>query len=315
MSILFLNHSKQQCGVYQYGKRLFEILQKTGQYRYAEIETVEEYQRAITYKPATIVYNYHQSTMPWLNRVTIQTEVMNIGIPHESPDHLFDIVVDIDPTAPESANRFSIPRPIYEKVDELLETYTPSPNIKEFIEYSREGVPVFGSFGFGFLNKGFYRLVRLIDATHDAAIIKLIIPSAHFDPNRDHTTNTMRQICENLPRKQSIQLMITHEFVSNEDLLLFLRSNTMNLFLYDKLEGRGISSAIDYALSVETPLAISDSHMFRHIYSDEICAYKRPLVECIKHSRAHCVTFLQRYSHEALLAKMDKICRINLKTK
>jgi hypothetical protein len=314
MSILFLNHSKQQCGVYQYGKRLFEILQKTGNYRYAEIETVEEYQRAIT-SSSTIIYNYHQSTMPWLNRDTIQKEVMNIGIPHESPEFLFDIVVDIDPTAPESVSRYSIPRPIYENVDAMLETYTPSPSIKAFIEYSREGVPVFGSFGFGFLNKGFYRLVQLIDATYDAAIIKLIIPSAHFDPNRDHTTNTMRQICENLPRKSSIQLMITHEFVSNEDLLLFLRSNTANLFLYDKLEGRGISSALDYALSVETPLAISDSHMFRHIYSDDICVYKRLIRDCFKHSRAHCNPFLQSYSHDALIAKMDKICRTHLKTK
>jgi hypothetical protein len=253
--------------------------------------------------------------MPWLNRDTIQKEVMNIGIPHESPEYLFDIVVDIDPTAPESATRFSIPRPIYENVDALLETYTPSPNIKSFIEYSQPGVPVFGSFGFGFLNKGFYRLVQLIDATYDAAIIKLIIPSAHFDPNRDHTTNTMRQICENLPRKASIQLMITHEFVSNEDLLLFLKSNTANLFLYDKLEGRGISSALDYALSVNTPLAISDSHMFRHLYSDDICVYKRPLIHCIHDSRQHCDSFLQIYSHDALIEKMDKICRINLKTK
>jgi hypothetical protein len=280
-----------------------------------EIETVEEYQNAITYSPTTIIYNYHQSTMPWLNRDTIQKEVMNIGIPHESPEYLFDIVVDIDPIASESANRFSIPRPIYENVDALLEAYTPSPSIKEFIDYAQPGVPVFGSFGFGFLNKGFYRLVQLIDATHDEAIIKLIIPSAHFDPNRDHTISTMRQICENLPRKPSIQLMITHEFVSNEDLLLFLKSNTVNLFLYDTLEGRGISSAIDYALSVNTPLAISDSHMFRHIYSDDICVYKRPLVECIKHSLEYCTPFLQTYSHDALIEKMDKICRINLKTK
>jgi hypothetical protein len=155
MSILFLNHSKQQCGVYQYGKRLFEILQKTGNYTYVEIETVQEYQMAILkYTPTALVYNYHQSTMPWLNRDTIQKEVMNIGIPHESPEHLFDIVCDIDPTANESVTRFSLPRPIYENVDALLENYTPSPSIQAFIDYS-EGVPVFGSFGFGFLNKGF----------------------------------------------------------------------------------------------------------------------------------------------------------------
>jgi len=220
-------------------------------------------------------------------------------------------VCDIDPTAKESVSRISIPRPIYENVDTLLEHYTPSPNIKAFIEYSEKGVPVFGSFGFGFLNKGFYRLVQLIDATYDAAIIKLIIPGAHFDPNRDNTNDTMKKICESIPRKPSIQLRITNEFVSNEDLLLFLQSNTMNLFLYDKLEGRGISSTIDYALSVSTPFAISDSHMFRHIYSDEICVYKTPIRDCLKNSRTHCESILKAYNHKALIAKFDKICRIN----
>lgn len=312
MNVLFLNHSKQQCGVYQYGKRLYEILQKTGKYAYAEIEKVEDYQRAILqYSPKTILYNYHQSTMPWLNRHTIQHDVMNIGIPHESPENLFDLVCDIDPTAKDSVSRFSIPRPIYENVDTLLDQYTPSPNIKAFIDYSEKGVPVFGSFGFGFLNKGFYRLVQLIDATYEAAIIKLIIPGAHFDPNRESTQDTMKKICESIPRKSSIKLLITHEFVSNEDILLFLRSNTMNLFLYDKLEGRGISSTIDYALSVNTPFAISDSDMFRHIYSDDICVYKTPIRDCLKNSRAHCERFLETYSHKALIAKFDKICRIN----
>lgn len=311
MTLLFLNHSKQQCGVYQYGKRLYDILKKTGKYDYVEIENLEEYRTAILkYSPTSILYNYHQSTMPWLNQENIQREVKNIGIPHESPEHLFDIVCDIDPNAVESTSRFSIPRPIYENVDELLKDYQPSPSIKAFIDYSEKGVPVFGSFGFGFLNKGFYKLIQLIDATYDSAIIKLIIPGAHFDDNREHTKNQMKQICESIPRKSSIKLLITHEFVSNEDLLLFLKSNTMNLFLYDKLEGRGISSTIDYALSVNTPLAISDSHMFRHIYSDEICVYKRHINDCMKYSRLHCNLFLKAYRNEALISKFDKICRI-----
>jgi hypothetical protein len=315
MKVLFLNHSKQQCGVYQYGKRLYDILQKKGEYTYVEIENVEDYRNSIVkYSPDKILYNYHQSTMPWLNKDNIQHDVTNIGIPHESPEHLFDIVCDIDPNASESATRFSIPRPIYENVDTLLENYQPSPSIKAFIDYSEEGVPVFGSFGFGFLNKGFYRLIQLIDATYDSAIIKLIIPGAHFDDNREYTKYQMKQICESIPRKSSIKLLITHEFVSNEDILLFLKSNTMNLFLYDKLDGRSISSTIDYALSVNTPLAISDSNMFRHIYSDEICVYKTQIRDCMKQSRVHCNSFLEKYSHDTLIEKMDKICRINLKT-
>ena len=71
--------------------------------------------------------------------------------------------------------------------------------------------------------------------------------------------------------------MIHTDFVNENDLLIFLQSNTMNIFLYDNLHGRGISSTIDYALSVRRPLGISDSFMFRHIYSDEICLYKNSI--------------------------------------
>src|SRR6267378_1963899 len=94
-----------------------------------------------------IIYNYHGSTMPWLNEHVIQKRVKNIGIPHESNDKFFDIVCNIDPNAPESANKYSLPRPIFENVENLLINYKPSSNsIKEFIEYSEENTQIFGSF-------------------------------------------------------------------------------------------------------------------------------------------------------------------------
>ena len=45
--------------------------------------------------------------------------------------------------------------------------------------------------------------------------------------------------------------------------------------------GRSASSVIDYAVSIKTPFGISDSYMFRHIYSDRICLYKNTIQECI----------------------------------
>ena len=39
--------------------------------------------------------------------------------------------------------------------------------------------------------------------------------------------------------------------------------------MYDSMVGRGISSTIDYALSVKKPLGISDSYMFRNIYDGD----------------------------------------------
>ena len=74
MIVLFLNHKIQSCGVYQYGVRVFNILQKsyTPVYVYKEIENYTEYVDITNkIKPKIIIYNYHGATMSWLNNNTI----------------------------------------------------------------------------------------------------------------------------------------------------------------------------------------------------------------------------------------------------
>ena len=69
------------------------------------------------------------------------------------------------------------------------------------------------------------------------------------------------------------------------------------------MNGRGISSTIDYALSVKTPLGISDSYMFRNIYDDKICLYKIPIDTCLQGSTEYCKQFLEKYSHTNMINK------------
>ena len=77
MEILFLNSKVKNCGVYQYGLRLFDIL-KMENYTYYEIDSLDEYKNIITDSVKIIIYNYHISTMPWLNMYTIEKNVKNI---------------------------------------------------------------------------------------------------------------------------------------------------------------------------------------------------------------------------------------------
>jgi hypothetical protein len=81
----------------------------------------------------------------------------------------------------------------------------------------------------------------------------------------------------------------------------------MNIFLYDKLNGRSISSTIDYALSVKKPLAISDSCMFKHIYSDEICLYTNTIQHCLNNSEKYLYPFLEKYSNNNLRSIFKKM--------
>jgi hypothetical protein len=315
MIVLFLNHRVENCGVYQYGYRLFQILQKSTlhQYVYLELETFEEYSRAIEeHRPMAIIYNYHVSTMPWLTKDSISSkQVVNIGIAHDSPDSFFDVALKIDPTNPETDNTMSIPRPIYENIQELLATHQiRNESVKSFIDYN-EGpdVPIYGSFGFGFLNKGFDSIVQLINTTHpqQRAIIKLVITFAHFDPKRAYHIATVNRLCQAKNTNPNIKLLIRNDFFSNEEILLFLASNTANVFLYDRLETRGISSVIDYAISANKPFVISNSVMFRNVYSDDICVFRTPLLEAIENSNKMLPIFQERYSHHRMIEKMDHV--------
>ena len=301
MNVLFLNHKIENCGVYQYGKRVFDILAVDEEinYIYKEVDTYQEYhdlQKDVSY----IIYNYHCATMPWLTHENIQKTVKNIGIPHESSAALFDIVCNIDPDQPETATSVSLPRPLFETIESL----PMRSEVKEFIEYTDADTPIFGSFGFGFEFKGFDKIIKYVNEQYDTAIIKFVIPVAHYDPDVNRIS-AINSICHNVNIKPTIKLLISNSFFTTNEILQFLRSNTMNIFLYDKLEGRSISSTIDYALSVKRPLAISDSCMFKHIYSDEICLYKNTIRHCLQSEYLH--PFLTKYSNKNMRAVFKKI--------
>jgi len=315
MIVLFLNHKIQSCGVYQYGLRIFNILQKsnTNTYLYKEIENYSEYINITNVVlPEVIIYNYHVSTMSWLNNNNILKNIINIGIPHETNGNMFDSILSIDPNEPETYNIFNIPRPIYENVDKLLYNYKiTNKKIEEFInDIEGAEVPIFGSFGFGFTNKGFDKIIHIINEQYNRAIIKLIITYAHFDANKENNINTVSKLCNSINKKPGIKLMITHTFLTNEEVLLFLTTNTCNIFLYDKLEKRVISSVIDYAISVNKPFIISDSYMFRNIYSDDICVYKTNIRDAIEHSKKRLPNLLEKYSNKNLIDKIENIINI-----
>ena len=313
-NILFLNHKKKQCGVYQYGVRLFDILKQSNKYcfQYVEIENIHEYDRCMDhYDCEIIIYNYHGATMSWLNKTNISKRSINIGIPHETNGDLFDIICDINPVGVENENTFTLPRPIYDNIESILRTRVGSTTeISDFINYNEPGVPVFGSFGFGFLNKGFDKIVELINARYDKAIIKLVIPLADFDDNVSYNISEIERLCISKNTKSGVCLMITHLFFTNEDVLRFLNSNTMNLFMYDEMHGRSISSAIDYAISARRPIGISDSYMFRNIYDDSICLYKTSIDECYKNSVEVVNKYLRIYSTQNMISKFHLIINV-----
>lgn len=317
MNVLFLNHKIKECGVYQYGLRLFEILKKSEKFNYIynEIDNYEEYFNLInSNKYVAIFYNYHFMTMNWLTSNNISSNILNIGTQHDLQEyHFFHITVRLDTTLKEiMPNKYNIPRPIYENVDEILSKYKGvSDEFNKMVEYKEDNVPIFGSFGFARTGKGFDKIISLINDNFDNAIIKFLIPKARFlDSNLvSHIMNE----CFSIYRKKGIKLLITNEFVENEDILYFLKSNSMNIFMYDNsFPNSGVSSVIDYAISVKRPIAISDSHWFRHIYNDEICLSKRNINYIYENSVQYINKITEQFSNQNLINKIEGIISNNI---
>lgn len=314
--VLFISHvgNKFKCGVYQYGLRVFSILNKDTRisYIYFECDSYNYYLTKInseSYK--AIIYNYCDLTMPWINNENISKYHKNIVINHESYCNFADIIISVDASCQESGNIRRIPRPLIEtSFPEEFDQISHNAEMRDFISFGQETkdtIPIIGSFGFGSLNKGFDRIVQLVNNQFDQAVIKFIIPYSDFCDADGHIAREVSQYCHIHNTKPGIKLMITHEFVNNDDLLKFLRSNTINIFMYHSNIGRGNSSVIDYALSVNRPLGLSNSYMFKHVYSSDLDLTKVSIKDCIKSSLKHVQDLTHTWNNENLRNAVYKI--------
>lgn len=274
--LLFINSVEKQCGVYQYGIRLFNQLNRPDIFEYAELGCQNDLISLLgSKKYDACILNYHPTLFSWWNEV-----IKTYYLYHEC--HLqFDTnyVLNTDPTS-----SFGIPRPIYQGI----------------VTETKSDGPTFGSFGFGFENKGFERIISIVQHQYDTATIKLLISFARFGDQNGERARQVSENCRRLITNPGIRLEITHDFLSESEVVNFLASNDMNLFLYDYMPGRGCSSVIDYALAAKKPIAISNSDMFRHIYSDAICAYIRPLNDILSDGTKHIIPFLEKWNPTTL---------------
>ena len=272
--ILFLNHKEARCGVYQYGYRVANIIKHSTEYDfiYHEVDSLPEYYGLVNaIQPSGIIYNHHQLTMSWLtnNEINNQPGIKHYKLHHESYSPNFNYIITQDPTVQSANNLFSTPRPLFNFTTD---------------DKDLGNIPIIGSFGFGFQNKGFARLCEVVNTQFDNAIINLQITFAFFGDKNGEMAQMVSNQCRSKITKPGIKLNISHDFLTNDEILMFLSLNTINVFLYDEMPAdRGISSVIDYALSVKRPIAITKTHMFRHIYNTEpsICVENNSLQNII----------------------------------
>lgn len=303
--ITFINSFRESCGVFQYGKRLSNILKKSTNYHlnYIEIETEENFFTNLNGLPNDtdfFIFNYHPLTMPWLGNHILQQlpNSKKIMLFHEGSEPAINVdsYILVSETENDLGNKYSIPRPLFENLN-----LKPIEAIKTF--------PIISSYGFGFGDKGFGRVVKIINEQFDNALIRLHIPFAYYGDREGQSIKNIYPGCYNEITKPGIKLEITNNFLTEQELLQFLSESTLNIFLYDEMKGRGLSSVIDYALSVDVPLAINKSWMFRKIYntSPSICVEDKSLKEIIDQGIQPLQQYRDKWSNENLIKKVEQI--------
>jgi hypothetical protein len=330
--ILFVSHKKSQCGVYEFGKSITDVLQHSKNYQFIRVECSSgvELQTAIAKNaPAGIIYNYYPSVLPWVatrispklyknNIASIQ--IPQIGIIHEITQHvadtatnyknkfllcdvhhlsnsLFDFYIAPDPT-------LLLLNPLVYKTGRLIPSYQNN--------FPVPSKPVIGSFGFGTPKKGFEKIVQLVQQEYDEAVIRFNIPSADFGGDKQGVrARGIAEKCKSLITKPGVQLIVTHDFMDNKTMLDFLAQNTVNVFLYehDTTSGKGLSSAIDNAMAVQRPVAVSDGVMFRHIFDVEpsVCVTRNNLKTIIQNGFAPLQKHYNEWNAENLLWDYERI--------
>ena len=256
MKVLMVNHAQERCGVHQHGKRLFDVLSSDKRYESLVLETDsvgEFYAVYENFKPDYIFYNWHVSTIPWLTPdVSYTVQSKQILFHHENalPHHLnHNAIIMADMTEDAGLNQYSLPR--------VLLDYQYKKNDNNVVSI--------GSFGFGFNNKGFDRIISKVCDEFDEAVINMHITSAFFGDESGALARQISESCKSFLSNPGVTLNITNNFISDKEVLELLSLNDINIFLYDDMTHRGLSSAVDYAISCGQPFAINSSYMFRHL--------------------------------------------------
>jgi hypothetical protein len=327
--VLFVSHKKARCGVYEFGKSITDVLSRSEKYDFvrAECSSVDELRDVVARDmPAAIIYNYMPTVLPWVaTRVApmlYRNNIASIQVPQIGIIH--DVTQRVADTAIAHKKRFLVNRG-GGLVNSIFDFYiAPDPTLllrNQLVyktgrlvqpyqnTYQDPETPTIGSFGFGTPKKGFERIVGLVQEEFDEAIIRFNIPPADFGDDNGVSARNIVERCKASISKPGIRLVASHDFLDNGALLDFAAQNTVNVFLYEDTGNRGLSSAIDIALSAQRAVAVSESVMFRHLFDvrPSVCVTKSSLRAIIQNGFAPLRRHYDEWRAENMLWDYERI--------
>ena len=315
------------CGIGIIGKLIGKALSHSKKYNFvtvscSDMATVDGFIN--DYRPIAIIYNYHDTTTPWMIKrsgflskytpwvksagiISKYPQIKHIMLHHDfhqekvdrfSPSlyHGFEYIICADPTLVGSDHVFPVNRLI------------PDCSIKPYVEKDR---PVIGFQGFGAVHKGIHKIALKTVEEFDAAIINLHIPPAHWGTPLEgaiQRVNEVKAIVNNSGKK-NIDVVFSHDILSTQDLISTMSQNTVNCYFNDYLDGAGLASSPDYALSARRPIALTKSHQFRNFLgiTPSVFIEDNSLKDIISFGTDHLQGLYGSYSQSNVIEDYEKV--------
>lgn len=313
------------CGAGIRGKLVCDLIKKSDKYKFVPcfIDNIPALEKLTAqHKPKVIIYNYHAFGTSWMHDGTFRyahKDITHIMIHYDFHQHKintftpaqyhgFNYVLIDDDTLVPSSNVFIIPRAL--PAAELFK-YKPFPVHADTKSVdAKEVIPKIGFQGFAVPHKGIHRIAAQIQKEFDEAIFRLHIPVSYFG---DRSGNTARQILDqvrSIITKPGIKIEVSHNFMTDEEIVKWLNENTVNCYFNDYLDGAGIATSPDYALSARKPIAVTRSHQFRHMWNlkPTILIENTTLKAIIANGIAPLKPLYDRYTNEALVHGYEAVC-------
>lgn len=267
MRVLLVNSVEPNCGIFQFGLNLWRVLAVSEkiQFRYAAPSSLAEMMHAMDLiRPDVVLMNFYPSVIPW---VTLQAlneirsrRVKIVTIYHEVPVTGFDAFLYPDPTF---AGK-------YKNLNQWFGFGRPLPPARSERACKVPEIPLISTSGFGFAWKGHERLTRMVVNEFEHATLRLHLPFAKFGDADGSQARATAQHCRDIVAGSRIELEVSHDFMEPEPFIDWLAESDLNAYLYDETAtSRGIASTTDHALAARRPIALTRTHMFRHLHHCE----------------------------------------------
>jgi hypothetical protein len=313
---LFVNTREAKCSIYKSGLMFYNSVKDGENWTmdYIEVQNLDNHklhEGKIVHKDGhtpepydVIIFNYHDYTMrvaenvysehfgnlPGVRYAIVLEMEPNNPVVNLKNDNFHGYIV-LDPTLKYSDPRFhAFPRP--------LEEFKVEP-------YKERDIPVIGSFGLPHADKGFDLIVKAVNEEFERAIVRLNLPQGTYTQPFINMPNEVEILCKSIA-KPGIEVIVTQDFMSDEELVKWCSENTINAFFYTRTIP-GLAAATDQAITSGRPLATSSNKTFRHILEYQPSYPSRNLRETIEHGEANIAEMQKAWSYKSCQDRLTKI--------